>query len=109
AGPAAADRRALLAERGVGERLQRLIQVAQLVGDDRQLLARFLAAVEALKLLDDAVEPLEQRLEAAVCKLPVFHQTIERSTPTSVDRPPTAPRARRRRAARGAARARPGR
>src|SRR5579862_530487 len=69
AGAAASDLRALLAERGVGERLQRLVQVAQLVRDHGELLARLLPAVEARELLDPPVEPFEQRFELAVGEL----------------------------------------
>src|SRR5262249_46207376 len=65
--------RPFAAERGVRERLERLVQVAQLVRDHGQLLARLLAAVEARELLRDPVEPLEQRLEAAVGELSVLH------------------------------------
>src|SRR5262245_22196129 len=71
---------ALLAEGGVGERLQRLVQVAQLVGDHGQLLAALLAAVEARELLDEPVEPLEQRLELAVGDVRPLHGYESRSS-----------------------------
>ena len=51
--------RALVAESGIGERLQGLVQVVQLVRDHAQLVARLLAPVEARELLDQAVEALE--------------------------------------------------
>ena len=70
---APADLGPLRAEGGVGDRLQRFIQVAQLVRDHRQLLAPLFARVQACELLDDPVEPPEQRLELAVCDLAVLH------------------------------------
>src|SRR5881397_4073381 len=73
--PAAADLRALVAEGGVGERLQRLVQVAELVRDDRQLLARLLALVHPCELLDEAVEAREERFELAVGDLLRVHVT----------------------------------
>ena len=45
--------RARVPERGVGDRLQRLVQVPQLVGDHRQLLPPFLTRVQPRELLDD--------------------------------------------------------
>src|SRR5262249_5605673 len=71
--PAPPHLRPFAAERGVRQRLERLVQVAQLVRDHGQLLARLLAAVEAGELLRDPVEPLEQRLEPAVGELSVLH------------------------------------
>ena len=70
---AAAHLRALRAERRVGERLQRLVQVAQLVRDHGQLLAPLLARFSAPSSSRDPVEPLEQRLELAVGDLSVLH------------------------------------
>ena len=57
-------------------RLQRLVQVPQLVRDHGQLLAPLLAAVQPRQLLGDPVEPAEQRLELAVGDLSVFHGDV---------------------------------
>ena len=57
---------ALLAERGVGERLQRLVQRAELVDDRREVLARVEPAVEGPQLGVQRVQSLEQRVELAV-------------------------------------------
>ena len=54
---AAANLRALVAERRVRERLQRLVEVAQLVRDHRQVVAVLLPAVQPRELLDEPVEP----------------------------------------------------
>jgi len=43
------------------------------MGDDRQLLTPLLARVQPGKLLDDPVEPSEQRLQLTVCDLSVLH------------------------------------
>src|SRR5581483_6156612 len=73
AGPPPANLRTLVAERGVGERLQRFVQVTELVRDHGQLLARLLAAVEARELGDEPVEPFEQRFELAVGEVALLH------------------------------------
>ena len=73
--PAAAHLRALRPERRVGDRLERLVQVPQLVGDHGQLLTPLLTAVQPLQFLGDAVEAAEERLELAVGDLSVFHGT----------------------------------
>ena len=54
---AAAHLRALRPEGGVRDRLERVVQVAELVRDHRQLLTPLLAGVQPRELLDDAVEP----------------------------------------------------
>ncbi len=80
---APADLRPLRAERGVRDRLQRLVQVPQLVRDHRQLLAALLAPVQADELLRDPVEAAEQRFQLAIGDLSMLHGS-------SLDRQPDA-------------------
>jgi hypothetical protein len=58
--------RALGAERRVGERLQRLVQAAELPHDPLELVVRVEAPVEGVHLVAEAVEPLEDGVELAV-------------------------------------------
>src|SRR5207248_2572024 len=87
AGPPAPDLRALVAERRIGERLERLVQVAELVGDHRQVLARLLAAVESRELIREPVEALEQRLELPVGDLFVESRWVDVRTARDVGEP----------------------
>ena len=53
------------------------------MGDHRQLLPPLLSCVEAGELLDDSVEPTEQRLELAVRHFAVLHvRSLERPPET---------------------------
>ena len=61
-----ADGGCLRAERRVGERLQRLVQVRELGGDPQQRLLRVEATVERAQLVADPVEPFEQGVELPV-------------------------------------------
>ena len=63
---AAADLRALRAERGVGERLERLVEAGELVRDALELVARVQSPVERVNLVAEAVEAREDRVELAV-------------------------------------------
>jgi transposase InsO family protein len=75
-GAAAPDLRALPAQGGVRERLQRLVQAAQLVDQGGEVLARVQATVEPAHLVRQLVEPLEQRVELAVSDFLVVHGLI---------------------------------
>ena len=55
-----------MAERGVRERLERLVQRAQLVRDPQHPVAVIEPAVERLELACDPIEALEQRIELPV-------------------------------------------
>ena len=66
------DRR-LRPERGVGERLQRLVQGRELAGDPRQALGAVEPAVEVVYLVTEPVEALEQCVELAVGDLVAVH------------------------------------
>ena len=80
ASSSAANLRPLLAEGGVRERLQRLVQRAQLVRRARGSPRCGRGAVQLLQLGARAVEPLEHRVELPVVeRLPVSHAAIVRS------------------------------
>ena len=63
-----------LAERGVGERVQRLLQVVELAGDEREALLALRRAVEALELGCNPVESLEQGVELAISDVVLLHE-----------------------------------
>lgn len=65
---AAAHLRALLTEGRVGDRLQRLVEAPDLLGEAQRRLAGVEAAVDAAHLLRQAVEPLEDRVELTVAE-----------------------------------------
>ena len=62
-----------LPERGVGERVQRLVQAAQLARQQLEALAELGLAVQPGELVGDPVEPLEHGLELAVGHLLRVH------------------------------------
>src|SRR5207248_1565863 len=66
AGAAAAHLRALLAERGIRDRLQRLVQAPQLVRQAGEALGMVEAPVEHVDLVDQLVQALEHRVELTV-------------------------------------------
>jgi hypothetical protein len=68
-----------MAESGVGERVQRLTQGAELVDEGRQVLARVEAPVQGTHLRGQRVEALEQRIELAVSYLSSLHGGIVRA------------------------------
>ena len=68
-GPAAPHLRPLGAERRVGERLQRLVETAELGDDPLQLVVRVEPAVEGVHLVAEPVEPLENRVELSVVEV----------------------------------------
>ena len=62
-----------LAERGIRERVQRLLERAELLRDQHEPFLCLEPAVDLLELLCDPVEPLEQRVELAVGDVTPFH------------------------------------
>ena len=68
-GSAAANLRALLAERGVRERLKRLVQARELGADPQERVVLIQPAVEAVYFVAEPVEPLEQRVELPVVEM----------------------------------------
>ena len=71
---AAADARRRLAERGVGERVQRLVELPELARDEREALLLLGGAVQPLELRRDPVEPLEQRVQLAIGDVLRLHE-----------------------------------
>src|SRR5207249_1075298 len=63
----------LAPERGVRERLERLVERADLVDDRREVLARVEAAVEGRDLRVQAIEPLEERVQLPIAELVLLH------------------------------------
>ena len=61
--------RPLLAERGVGERLQGFVQRGQLVRDADEPFGRLEAPVEGVHLVAEAVEALEDGIELAIIEV----------------------------------------
>jgi hypothetical protein len=84
-GSPAPDLRPGLAQCGICERGQRLVQGAELVDDRREALARVEPAVQLVDLGGQAVEPLEQGLQLAVAYLLALHvfDCRSRKTPAS--------------------------
>jgi hypothetical protein len=74
AGPPAADLRALLAERGVREGLERVVQHGELAHDRGEVLARVESPVDGAELRVQLVEPLEQGVELAISDVVLFHE-----------------------------------
>src|SRR4029079_10537740 len=54
------------AKRGVGQRLERAVQLVELVGDPVQALEAVEPAADHLELAAQLLDPIEERLEAAV-------------------------------------------
>ena len=77
AGAAANLRR--LAERGIRDGVQRVVERAQLAAELQEPVARLEAAVDALEGLRDPVEPLEQRIELSVRDVVSLHTAILRT------------------------------
>ena len=69
----------MLAERGVRDRVERLVERPQLTADVEEPLLRLEPVVDPLELLDDPVETLEQRVDLAVSQIPAVHEPIVRS------------------------------
>src|SRR5829696_7831991 len=86
----APDARAL-AERGVGERVQRLVQVPQLPCQQLEALRVLRVPVQAGELVADPVEPLEHRLELPVGHLLCVHRQNLARAPRLGARPPRLP------------------
>ncbi len=70
--PAPANPRGL-SESGVGERVQRFVQLAHLPREERKPFLLLRGSVEALELAGDAVEALEERVELAISQVFPFH------------------------------------
>lgn len=66
---AAPDGRPLLAEGRVGECLERLVQVGELVRDAEQMLVRVESPVERVHLVAEPVEALEDCVELTVVQV----------------------------------------
>ena len=64
--PAAAHLRAFATERGVRERLERLVEERELVRDPEQPLVLVEPRVQPVHLLAEAIEPLEERVQLPV-------------------------------------------
>ena len=65
----------LVPERGVRERLERVVQGRQFADDGRVALACVESAIERPQLVAEAVEPLEQGVQLAITELLPFHRT----------------------------------
>src|SRR5579885_3411507 len=72
---AAADLRRLLAERGVGERLERLVEGGELAREAQEVLVVLEPLVRLRELVRNPVEPLQDQVEAAVREI-VLHALI---------------------------------
>ncbi len=95
-----------LAERGVREGIQRLVQLAKLTRDERESLLLLVRPVQALELSRDPVETLEHGVELPVSEI-LRRLHVADSTPRPrAARRPCGRRPHRRRASRAGARAR---
>ena len=63
---AATNARRRLSERGVGERVQRLVQLAELAGDEHEPFLPLRHAVQPLELVGDPIEALEERVQLTI-------------------------------------------
>jgi hypothetical protein len=63
-----------MAEGGVGESVQRFLQIVELSRDERETLLALGRAVETLELRCDPVESLEQRVELAISDVVLIHE-----------------------------------
>jgi hypothetical protein len=68
-GATPADLGALVPEGCVGEGLQRVVQVAELVRDPGERLRRVKPPVQGVDLVAEPVEPLEERVELTVVQM----------------------------------------
>src|SRR6185437_13175996 len=76
----APHRRRLLPERGVRDRLQRLVQRLQLLRQPQEVVVVVCAPVQPGELVADAIEPLEQDVEPAVREIVALHAfTLDRA------------------------------
>ena len=67
-----------LSERRVGERVQRLLELVELARDEGEALLPLGRAVQALELVGDPVEALEQGVELAISDVVLLHEAILR-------------------------------
>ena len=70
-----------LAQRSVGERVERLLQVVDLFRDEHEALLALGCAVQALELVRDPVETLEQGVELAISDVVLIHAPNSRRAP----------------------------
>ena len=63
-----------MAERRVGERVQRLLQVVQLARHELEPLLSLRRAIESLELVRDAIEALQQCVELAISDVVLIHE-----------------------------------
>ena len=67
-----------MAERRVGERVQRLLQVVQLARNELEPLLPLRRAIESLELVRDAIEALQQCVELAISDVVLIHEPDSR-------------------------------
>ena len=60
-------------ESGVRERVQGFLQIVDLTRDEREAFLALGRAVQALELVGDSLETLEQRVELAISDVVLFH------------------------------------
>src|SRR5438309_313743 len=73
---AAPHLRRLLAERGVGQRLQRLVERRELARQSQELLVVVEPLADLRELVADPVEPLEEHVESPVGEVGALHAVI---------------------------------
>src|SRR5436190_10491274 len=86
-----ADLRRLLAERGIGQCLQRLVERCELAGQLEEVLVVVGPAVQLRELVADPVEPLEEDVEAAVRDVLAIHRCHLRDASSARERTTRAP------------------
>jgi len=75
---AAADARGRLPECRVCERVQRLVELAELSREQNESLLLRCRPVETIELVSDPIEAFEQRVQLPVSDVPLFHASILR-------------------------------
>ena len=63
-----------LSERRIRERVQRVPELTQLAGDEREAVLLLRCPVQALELVRDAIEPFEERIELTVADVFRLHE-----------------------------------
>jgi hypothetical protein len=71
---AASDLGRRVAERRVGECVERLLEVVQLPRDELEAVLSLRRAVESFELVRDPVESLQQRVELAISDVVLVHE-----------------------------------
>jgi len=67
-----------LPERGVGDRVERVVERTELAGDENEPFMRLEATVDSVEPVGDPVEPLEQCVELAIRDVDAIHLSILR-------------------------------